>query len=173
MLGVMIGLGVFLLVALVGAGIWAAKKRDAPAGEAAVVVEAPVAAPTPSPEPSESPAAEPAKVEKIQIRAVDPKDGLRLAIDGKALAPGVLGIDRPEPGKVRLLSVQADGYENDVYRIDDATPDVLDVILMKKMDEPTAKAPEGPTAPTPAAAPAKPADKKKPVLKPDIPDNPF
>ena len=171
MLGVTIGLGVFLLVALVGAGIWAAKRRDAAPVETATVAEAPMPTPTPAPTPVEPPAAPSAKVAKIQIRPVDPADGIRLAIDGKALAPGVLSIERPEAGKVRLLSVQADGYENDVYRIDDATPDVLDVILMKKKEEPTAKAPEGPA---PAAPPAAaPAEKKKPVLKPDIPDNPF
>jgi hypothetical protein len=105
------------------------------------------------------------------------------ALDGKPLTGRQKQIPRPPHGKVALLTVKADGYHQDVLRIDDNTPDVLDILLAKVepgteiAPKPTAAAtphsnwhPPTPAKPTPIS---KPPEKKKPAIKPDIPDNPF
>jgi hypothetical protein len=171
MLGIVIGLIGFFLIAIVSIGVWWVKRGEVQPPAAAAPIETPVAAPTPEPTATEAQPAE-AKLGTIKLVAIEPKQGVTFSVDGKPLAAGVMTIDRPEPGKVRLLSATAEGYQADVYRIDDATPDELEVMLLKKQE-----APAGPTpapAPAPVApGPAKPAEKKPSAIKPDIPDNPF
>jgi serine/threonine-protein kinase len=165
MLGVGIGLGAFVVLGFVGVTIWALGRSEPEAPLAAVAAPT-VTATAPEPAPPEAPRAE-AKVAKITIVAVEPKTGVSFSLDGKALAEGVLSIERPQAGKVRLLSAAADGYQSDVYRIDDATPDQLEVMLLEKQ-EPAAV----PVQPGPLPA-TKPAEKKPSAIKPDIPENPF
>lgn len=172
MLGVVIGLAAFVLLALVGVGLFIAKRGepDAPAATVTPPAEVPTTAPTPVA--SEAPKAPP-KLGKIQLVPLEPKAGVSFAVDGKPLAAGVLTIERPEPGKVKLLAAQAEGYQSDVFRIDDATPDELDILLLKKQ-EPAAAA-TAPAEPRPGvpAPPPRDSEKKPSAIKPDIPDNPF
>jgi serine/threonine-protein kinase len=185
MLGVVIGLAAFVVLALVGVGLFIAKRGEpdapaavAPPAEAPRIAPTPVATETPKPPP---------KLAKIKLIPLEPKQGVSFAVDGKPLAAGVLTIERPEPGKVKLLAAQAEGYQSDVFRIDDATPDELDILLLKKQNP---DSPSSPSSPSGAGAPrdhgtaaprdhgtAAPRDngtaKKPSAIKPDIPDNPF
>jgi eukaryotic-like serine/threonine-protein kinase len=139
---------------------------------------APIAAPAAAPEPpvqlsaiAPPPPAATVEVRSIKLRALEPKDGISFELDGSPLAADVSSIERPTPGTARLLAARAPGYEPDLYRIDDATPDELEVMLLKKQEG--AGAIQQPQAPPPAQSPVKPGESKKPVLRPDIPDNPF
>jgi eukaryotic-like serine/threonine-protein kinase len=174
-LPVVLGGVALVLAALLGLGVWllARERGEAPPPPIAT------APPTPSAQPQLAlaplPAAQDqakAKLELIELRALEPKTGISFELDGKPLDSDVTNIERPEPGKVRLLSAKAPGYEHDVYRIDDATPDVLEVILLEKKPEGAGAAQPQPAPPT-QLQPRPPEQKKKPELRPDIPDNPF
>lgn len=116
------------------------------------------------------------KLSTIRLRAVTPHDGQSYELDGIALPGGTSSIDRPKPGRVRLLTARAAGYTKQDLRIDEQTPEVLDVILEEApVSALTASASARPATEHPAAAlseGAKTERKKKPI-KPDIPENPF
>jgi eukaryotic-like serine/threonine-protein kinase len=175
-LALVLGAVALFLTGLLGVGVWLlARGRDQPQPPAAS--GAPVTAPMPetsvAPPLARSPAPPAAaKLELIELRALEPKAGISFELDGKPLAADASSIERPAPGKVRLLSAKAPGYEHEVYRIDDATPDVLELILLKRQESPAAVQPQQPAAPAQPPA-ASPQERKKPVLRPDIPDNPF
>ncbi len=190
LLGVSIGLGAFVVIAGLGLGGWALLRQHraaaaTPHSATAAAVAPSAKAPTASASASATTAAPPTPAAVIQLHNVIPKSGVSFALDGKPLPKDKKQIPRPAHGKVSLLTVKADGYQQDVLRIDDNTPDVLDILLAKV--EPDTEAKPKPTAaaaatPHPtwhpkAAAVAKPsvpkASGKKPAIKPDIPDNPF
>jgi len=187
LLGVSIGLGAFVMIAGLGIGGWALLKQHHSAAAAPHSAAAAVAAPSQAPAPpapassaaDSTPAAGPAATAAvIQLHDVIPKSGVSFALDGKPLKGRQTQIQRPPHGKVALLTVKADGYHQDVLRIDDNTPDVLEILLAKV--EPGTEIAPKPTAvatphsnwhpPTPIS---KPPQKKKPAIKPDIPENPF
>ncbi|MEB2312736.1 MAG: serine/threonine-protein kinase [Sorangiineae bacterium] len=192
LLGAGLGLGAFAVFAMVGAAIFLSRGGTAaPSAELAVSAPAPPAAPK-SPSPSAA-AKEPTRGPPIRLRLVIPSEGVRFELDGKPLPAIAREIPRPPPGGVELLKVSADGYQEDVLRVDDSTGEVLDVLLAKASDAPAARAAPlesaataaraeppaatamKPAADEPAAAPkpaaAKPAAPKP--GKPDIPENPF
>lgn len=188
LLGVGIGLGAFIVIAGVGFGGWMLlKSRHQPAAaaihSAAALTAAPSQAPAPPASASAPAPAPPGTAAVIQLHNMIPKTGVSFSLDGKPLPASQKQIPRPPHGKVSLLTVKADGYHQDVLRIDDATPDVLDILLAKL--KPEAEAPAKPaaaakhgtwppkkTTPKPAKT-SKPPEKKKQAIQPDIPDNPF
>jgi hypothetical protein len=116
----------------------------------------------------------------IKLVAVTPKDGITFLMDGKVLRE--LAIDRPKKGEVKLLTAKAAGFHDEVLRLDEATPDQLDVLLAKSEEpkpeakpeakpEPKAASVAPQPVPTEKARPPEAKPKKPP--KPDIPDNPF
>jgi eukaryotic-like serine/threonine-protein kinase len=173
LLGIGIGVAIFLAVAVAGAGFFLLRSGKPPAPTAAepAATEEPAAAETPAATAAPAPPAE-AKLEKIQIQSVEPASGIEFELDGKPLAAGITTIERPPAGKFKLLKAIAKGYEPDVFRIDDATSDTLEVLLVKKTAEAVKKEPAAPAA-APAPQPVQPPPKKKPVMRPDIPENPF
>ncbi len=188
LLGVGIGLGAFVVIAGLGFGGWALLKSRHPAAAAPGASATPKAVASQKAAPPTSvgtpPPAPAATSTIIQLHNVIPKSGVSFALDGKALPWSRKQIPRPPHGKVSLLKVRADGYYQDILRIDDNTPDVLDIYLKKmSAEEPTSNAkPTAAAAPHstwhPTTAAAKPSgtttpEKKKPAIKPDIPDNPF
>jgi serine/threonine-protein kinase len=169
--GVALGLGVFGLIAVVGGGGYymiSVKGRRAeptqpdvvPVGGAAAAAPAPVSA-----APGGKPAA-PSSASLIQIEFVEPKTGVTLMLDGQPVKGAKPTIARPKPGGVKLLVVTAEGYKQDTLRIDENTPDQLDLMLVKIQ----ARTEQKPAQPAKESKESKEGPKP---LKVDIPDNPF
>ena len=179
LIGIGIGVGVFALLAT-GASFYLRGQ----AAEAAPAPTVPTVATTTAKSPeAPPPTATGANVENqspvIKLVTMMPKAGITFLLDGKPLAG--LEVPRPKSGEVKLLKASAEGYHDEVLRLDEFTPDQLDVLLAKA-DEPkpepkteakVAEAPPGKLseAPTKVEAPKETKPKKPP--KPDIPDNPF
>lgn len=170
--GIAVGLAVFGVIAAVGlGGYWMlgakARRSEAPvpdvlpAGAAAAPSQA---ASSPAPQ-KPAPTTENAT---IQLEFVEPKAGVSLLLDGQPLKGEKPKISRPKPGSVKLLVVSADGYKQDTIRIDENTPDQLDLMLVRLAQARTEQRPSQPAA----TGSAKPKEPAKP-LKVDIPDNPF
>ncbi len=175
LIGIGIGVGVFALLAT-GAFFYL-RGRSAEATPAAPTAVAAQPA-QPSAQPTATQAA--ANVENqsptIKLVAVTPKDGITFLMDGKELHE--LTIERPKKGEVKLLTAKAAGFHDEVLRLDELTPDQLDVLLAKADEpKPEPKPTSEPARPAPVATsqpvqkPPEPKPKKPP--KPDIPDNPF
>jgi serine/threonine protein kinase len=169
--GIAVGLAVFGVIAAVGlGGYWmlGAKARRSQAPPADVL---PVgAARAPSPQASATTTEKPPPTttnESIKVEFVEPKSGVALLLDGQPLKGEKPTILRPKLGAVKLLVVSADGYKQDTIRIDENTPDQLDLMLVRLAQ---AKAEQKPSQP--AAAQSAKSKEAKP-LKVDIPDNPF
>jgi serine/threonine protein kinase len=179
LLGVVIGIGVFAVVAVGGGGYYLLRSR-------ARAAAAQPATSTPEPALSTS-AAGPAAVAEIPVTLVEPESGVTLLVDGIVQPVGKLSVPRPQPGATRKLTARALGYRDLELKFDASTKD-LELKLKKdegdeaETDEPEKTAEKPGNAPPPAntgnatsvAPAAKPtsAPKPKPV-KPDIPDNPF
>ena len=103
----------------------------------------------------------------IRLQLLVPKQGVSLELDGKKLPAGKLTITRPPTEKIAQLSVSAEGYQTEVFRLDAETPEILDVMLAKQPSDANA---DGKASQE--NAPKKEAP-KGPGLEPDIPKNPF
>jgi serine/threonine-protein kinase len=169
--GIAVGLAVFGVIAAVGlGGYWMlgsrARRAEAPPPDVIGVGAAAAPTPTPSASAPEKPTATTTN-DSIIVEFVEPKTGVTLLLDGQPLKGEKPKISRPKPGGVKLLIVSADGFKQDTIRIDENTPDQLDLMLVRLAPQKTEK----PSQPA-AATSAKPKEPAKP-LKVDIPDNPF
>lgn len=113
--------------------------------------------------------APPSAASLIQIVFVEPKAGVTLRLDGQPVKGEKPTILRPKPGGVKLLIVTADGYKQDTLRIDENTPDQLDLMLVRLQAraEPPQKSKSKESKESKESK-----DGPKP-LQVDIPDNPF
>ncbi|MBK7580390.1 MAG: serine/threonine protein kinase [Myxococcales bacterium] len=179
LLGVAVGVGVFVLIAIGGGGLYVMRTRATAAQ--------PGATPGDTVAPVVSAAAE------VQIQLVTPSSGVTLLVDGVVQPVGQLTFARPAPGAPRKLTARADGYKEAELSFDDKT-EKLEVRLEIETaePEPVEKEPsagkpsvtsqtEAPSDSKPSTLPEqkpgvasdqKPAKPKGPT-KVDIPDNPF
>lgn len=181
--------GVLVGVALFAVGGTALVLMRGPSEPAAATTAAAAAATAPTPPPPAATAA-PAPTKLVKLNLVQPTKGVRFELDGKTLPQGTVQVPRPASGQTSVLIARADGHKQDSLRIDDTTPEILDVLLEVESPEPkpeatkpnpepvAAKKPEpaapaaGPTPVSAGPTPVAPKPVKKPP-KPDIPDNPF
>lgn len=171
--GVLGGVGAFVVIAGAIGLVTVLNRRPAP--PQAVV---------PPPPPSTMATPAPATAAIIRLRPTIPSEGLVFELDGAPL--NGLTIPRPQPGRVRLLTAKAAGYLEETFRLDDQSPEVLEVLLAASTPAPSAVASfaaapiaPGPVATVPGPLPKPVGDQPKPTAKPvpkpkpDIPDNPF
>jgi len=103
LLGVMIGIGVFAVLAVGGGGYYVLRSK----ARAAAAQPA-----TSTPEPAVSASAAPEKVAEIPVTLVEPTSGVTLLVDGIVQPVGKLSIPTPAPGTKRKLTARALGYQD-------------------------------------------------------------
>ncbi|MBI3203513.1 MAG: protein kinase [Myxococcales bacterium] len=170
LMGVMIGIGVFVVIAVAGGSVYALRSRTSAAR---------ADSPASSPPASTAPALEP----DVRVELVSPKSGVTLLVDGVVQPVGQLTLVRPKPGAPKKLTARAEGYKDVELGFDDKT-ETLSITLPPappEADEPVGAeqkpTEQKPTGPAPEAKPSPPAGgtatKPKGPTKVDIPENPF